>query len=135
MRLTTLLLPTILLGSLLLGTAAAQPLNPPSGPVPADPYAQAAGPGDAYGPRAGFERRGRGERRERGMMRGDRGERGERGARAGKPGRAIRAQLIARFDRDGDGRLTGPERKRAKRFVMKHRRQLREQRQHQRGGF
>ena len=48
-----------------------------------------------------------------------------------KPRKAWPAVCLT--DRDGDGRLTGPERKQAKRFVMKHRRQLRQEHRQQRG--
>lgn len=109
-----LLLAASLLTTLLLGSAAAQsgpPLAPPSGPV------------DPAGPRV-FDRRpdheSMGPRRQRGMH----------GQRM-RP--ALRAALIARFDRDGDGRLTGPEKQRAKRFVRRHQRQLREDVQAGRG--
>jgi hypothetical protein len=43
----------------------------------------------------------------------------------------VRAALIARFDRDGDGRLTGRERKQAKRFILR----MRRHHQQQRAGF
>lgn len=35
----------------------------------------------------------------------------------------MKARLIARFDRDGDGRLTGQEQRAAKRFVKRMRMQ------------
>lgn len=44
----------------------------------------------------------------------------------------MKAKLIARFDRDGDGRLTGQERRAAKRFVKRMRMQ-RMHRQHRQG--
>lgn len=112
MRTRTLLLSALLLGSLFLGTAAAQPLAPPSGPVPAagpaDPYARPMRPDRMQGP--GQQRRHR------------------------LPP-ALRAALLQRFDRNGDGRLTGRERMQAKRFVMKHRRELKQQRRQARGGM
>jgi len=93
----------LLLTSLLTGSALAQggpPLNPPSGPVQAGPA------DDGAGPRPGM-----------------RGQRGQRGMRAGRPRLppAVKAMLVQRFDRNGDGRLTGPERIRAKRFLKKQR--------------
>lgn len=96
MRLRTLLVPALLLSTLLVGTAAAQsapPLAPPSGPVV---DRQPRPPGR---PPAGAH------------------------PGTGRPSRGLRAALIARFDRDGDGRLTGRERVRAKRFVMRQRHQ------------
>lgn len=94
----TKLLPLALLfSSLLAGSALAQPA-PPLAP-PSGPIAQGAPQGaDAQARRGGHRRL--------------------------PP--ALRAMLIQRFDRNGDGRLTGPERKQAKRFVIKHRRQLRQ---------
>jgi len=109
---TSLLLSALLLGSLLLGSAAAQPtLAPPSGPVPADPYAQPGeyrtGPG---GTGAGHQRMG---------QRHGKAQRAGQGQRRMKP--RLRAALIARFDHDGDGRLTGRERAQAKEFVKRQR--------------
>ena len=80
---------------------------------PVDPY---------EGPNAGAPRGGH-----RGMN-GQRGQGGQRGQRRQR----MRAKLIARFDRNGDGRLTGPERVAAKRFVMRVR-MMRQMRQQQRG--
>lgn len=110
----------LLVTSLLTGSALAQggpPLNPPSGPVQAGPDSQAQaprrGPGlhdDSVGPRAG--------------MRGQRGQRGMRGQRQRLPP-AVKAMLVQRFDRNGDGRLTGPERIRAKRFLKHQRAKMR----------
>lgn len=102
---------------LLLGGTTVAHANPPGlSPTPAD----AAGEVPAAGPWA------RGPMAERGPMaqRGPRGGRGpmaQRGSRAGKhrlPPQ-LRARLVAMFDRDGDGRLQGPERRAARRFVRK----------------
>lgn len=94
---TKLLTLALLFSSLLAGSALAQPA-PPLAP-PSGPIAQGAPQGADVQARRGGHRR--------------------------LPP-ALRAMLIQRFDRDGDGRLTGPERKQAKRFVVKHRRQLRQ---------
>ncbi len=98
---SSLLLAALILGSILVGTAAAQPgaLAPPSGPVQVD-----------HGPR----------HHDRDHARQPRAR--DRRARISPQ---VRAALIARFDRNGDGRLTGPERRRAKKFVMRHRHQRR----------
>ncbi len=94
---TKLLTLALLFSSLLAGSALAQPA-PPLAP-PSGPVAQGAPQGADVQARRGRHRR---------------------------IPPALRAMLIQRFDRDGDGRLTGPERKQAKRFVVKHRRQLRQ---------
>ena len=94
---TKLLTLALLFSSLLAGSALAQPA-PPLAP-PSGPVAQGAPRGADVQARRGGHRR---------------------------IPPALRAMLIQRFDRDGDGRLTGPERKQAKRFVIKHRRQLRQ---------
>ncbi len=103
----------LLVGLLVAGGASAAladqpgpaPQAPPSGPVeaaPFDPYQQPPGPG----------------------MQGQRGQMGQRGEMQGQK-RQLKAQLVQRFDRDGDGRLTGPERRAAKRFAMRLRHQRR----------
>ena len=112
-RLTTFAI--LLLSTVLCGVAAAQPsgppLAPPSGPVdPGQP-----------GVRIQVDR----------SMRMDR--RGQRGDVKRRIPPALRAQLIARFDRDGDGRLTGPERRQAKKFLRHLRKQ--QQRGGRRGGM
>lgn len=118
---------TILALALLLGGTAvahADPGGPPGltpGPAPQGPMAPYAdgGPG-AYGPGAYGPQRGAQPGR---MQRGPRG-----GARMGRhrlPPR-VRARLVQMFDRDGDGRLQGPERREARRFV----RQLIKRRMH-----
>ncbi len=94
---TKLLTLALLFSSLLAGSALAQPA-PPLAP-PSGPVAQGAPRGADVQARHGGHRR---------------------------TPPALRAMLIQRFDRDGYGRLTGPERKQAKRFVVKHRRQLRQ---------
>lgn len=102
MRLRTLLVPALLLSTLFLGTAAAQPgrvLHPPSGPVE-----------QVDGPRMGGDR----------MMRERRRGPAAQQQRHRLPPR-VRAMLVARFDRNGDGRLTGRERAKAKRFVKQQR--------------
>ncbi|MBK9036469.1 MAG: hypothetical protein IPL61_35355 [Myxococcales bacterium] len=99
---------TFLLSALLGGAAAAQPappLAPPGGPV------RPAGPDDTARPRGPGDRPGRDARA---------------GDRQGRLPPALRQLLLARFDRDHDGRLTGRERQQAKRFVKRHRRQLRQ---------
>lgn len=101
--------------ALLLGGTAVAHANPPGmspGPAPQAPQPE-AGAGAWMGPRA--------------PMAGGPGRAQRDGARAGKrhlPPR-LRARLVAMFDRDGDGRLQGPERRAAKKFVrqLRHRRQ------------
>ena len=97
--------------ALLLGGTAVAHANPPGltpGPASQDqlgPDADRAGP---QGPRV----RGPGD-----------GQRAGRAIARRLPPR-LRARLIARFDRNGDGRLEGPERQAAKRFVrtvLRHR--------------
>ncbi len=99
--------------ALLLGGTAVAHANPPGmSPGPAPQAQPQAGPGGWMGPRGPMAGPGRMQRD---------------GARAGKrhlPPR-LRARLVAMFDRDGDGRLQGPERRAAKKFVrqLRHRRQ------------
>lgn len=112
MRLRSLLLPATLLLTLFAGTAAAQPglpLHPPSGPVE-----RADGPQRPERPQRFEQRRP--------------GQPGQPQARRHRLPPRLRAMIVARFDRNGDGRLTGREKARAKRFVMRHRMQ---RRQHQ----
>lgn len=120
-RRTTFLV--LALSTLLAGAAIAQPgatpVAPPSGPV--DPY---------LAPRADQPdqlRRGPADRVGRQRMGGPR-QGGKRMGQAQGQRRlppALRARLIARFDQNGDGRLTGPERRAAKRFVRELRQQAR----------
>jgi hypothetical protein len=110
---------------LLGGTAVANaeqygPSGPP-GLTPAAPEAQPAPDGPGFGARDGRWMGERGQRMgERGQRMGERGQRmGQRGQRMGRhrlpP--AVRARLVQMFDRDGDGRLQGPERRAARRFA------------------
>ncbi len=105
----------ILTVAFLLGGTAVASANPPGltpGPAPQGPMQDQFGP-DAGGPRGPMARGpGRGQRAGRAI------------ARRLPP--QLKARLIARFDRDGDGRLQGPERRAAKRFVrqlVRHRMQ------------
>jgi hypothetical protein len=108
--------------ALLLGGTAVAHANPPGltpGPAPIDVDVDIdVGPGGRGGP--GWDGpSGPMARGERGPM--ARGERGPRGARMGQhrlPAR-LRARLVQMFDRDGDGRLQGPERRAARRFVKR----------------
>lgn len=106
----------LLLGTLLAGTAGAQPLAPPGGPV-VDIYVD-----QPVAPRADCKQQGDRPRKH-----------GKHGKRKLSP--ALRAALIEQFDRDGDGRLTGPEKKQAKKFVKQQRKQHRQHRQDERQGF
>lgn len=93
----------VLAVALLLGGTAVAHANPPGltpGPEAQDPYRE-------LGPRAERGERGPGLRQQ---------HRGPRAQRHRLPPR-LRAMLVQRFDRDGDGRLQGPERRAAKRFV------------------
>jgi|JI10StandDraft_1071094.scaffolds.fasta_scaffold02843_12 hypothetical protein len=120
-RRTTLLV--LALSTLLTGAAIAQPgatpVAPPSAPV--DPY---------LAPRADQPdqlRRGPADRMGRQRM-GQRAQGGKRMGQAQGQRRlppALRARLLQRFDQNGDGRLTGPERRAAKRFVRHLRQQAR----------
>ena len=85
-----------LLALVLLLAAATPALAQPGAPV--DPYAGRAAPHDDRGDHA----RGRGK------------------ARAARRAQMKRA-IVARFDQDGDGRLTGAERQAARQFVKEQR--------------
>ncbi len=103
----------LLVGLLLAGgasTALADQFAPPSGPVGPGPGPGMQGPG-----MQGQGMQGPGTQRQRHRHR--------------LPPQ-VRQQLLQRFDRDGDGRLTGRERRAAKRFVLRLRHQLRQDRQH-----
>ncbi|HVV86020.1 MAG TPA: hypothetical protein VHE35_23330 [Kofleriaceae bacterium] len=86
------------------------------------PGPQAPGDDQAYdgqgygGPGYGAPGHGRMMRGGRGMRDGQPGERGPRGRHRRLPPQ-LRARLMARFDRNGDGRLEGPERRAARQFV------------------
>ena len=110
--------------ALLLGGTAVAHANPPGmtpGPMPQDAQDQ-VGPGGGWmGPRGPMARGPRADRGDRGP-RADRGDRGDRGDRAPRAERRrlppqVKARLVARFDRDQDGRLQGPERRAARQFL------------------
>lgn len=96
--------------ALLLGGTAVAHANPPGltpGPAPQGAPQDQLGPdADWAGPQGPMAR---GPGRGQGV--------GRAIARRLPP--QLRARLIARFDRDGDGRLEGPERQAAKRFVRR----------------
>ena len=121
--------------ALLLGGTAVAHANPPGmtepGPAPAPYGQQDVEPGQRLGPRGPM----RGPDGPGGpggggaVMRGQHGPGGQHLGKHRLPPR-VRARLVAMFDRNGDGRLEGPERRAARRFVKR----LIASRQHARQG-